>query len=177
MLKSSAKKEYKEKIKQYKKYSKKYFEDSAPIVSDRDFDLLKKEILDLEKKFNFNDKDSPSKVLGFTPSKNFEKFSHRVRMLSLSNAFDEKDLINFEKKIINFLNLNKNFEFEYSAEPKIDGISASLTYKSGNLVRGLSRGNGEEGEDITLNLKTITDIPHYVDKKDFPDSAWADYIF
>ena len=99
MLKSSSKKEYKEKIKQYKKYSKKYFEDSAPIVSDRDFDLLKKEILDLEKKFNFNDKDSPSKVLGFTPSKNFEKFPHRVRMLSLSNAFDEKDLISFEKKI------------------------------------------------------------------------------
>ena len=155
MLKSSAKKEYKEKIKQYKKYSKKYFEDSAPIVSDHDFDLLKKEILDLEKKFNFNDKDSPSKGLGFTPSKNFEKFPHRVRMLSLSNAFDEKDLINFEKKNINFLNLNKNFEFEYSAEPKIDGISASLTYKSGKLTRGLSRGNGEEGEDITLNLKTI----------------------
>ena len=169
MLKSSAKKEYKEKIKQYKKYSKKYFEDSAPIVSDRDFDLLKKEILDLEKKFDFNDKDSPSKVLGFTPSKNFEKFPHRVRMLSLSNAFDEKDLINFEKKIINFLNLPKNFEFEYSAEPKIDGISASLTYKSGKLIRGLSRGNGEEGEDITLNLKTVSDIPHYVDYKDFPD--------
>ena len=170
MLKTfKAKKEYKEKIKQYKKYSKKYFEDSAPIVSDHDFDLLKKEILDLEKKFNFNDKDSPSKVLGFTPSKNFEKFPHRVRMLSLSNAFDEKDLINFEKKIINFLNLNKNFEFEYSAEPKIDGISASLTYKSGKLIRGLSRGNGEEGEDITLNLKTVSDIPHYVDHKNFPD--------
>ena len=90
-------------------------------------------------------------------------------MLSLSNAFDEKDLINFEKKNINFLNLTKNFEFEYSAEPKIDGISASLTYKSGKLIRGLSRGNGEEGEDITLNLKTISDIPHYVDHKNFPD--------
>ena len=99
MLKSSAKKEYKEKIKQYKKYSKKYFEDSAPIISDHDFDLLKKEILDLEKKFNFIDKDSPSKTLGFTPSKNFEKFPHRVKMLSLANAFDEEDLINFEKKI------------------------------------------------------------------------------
>ena len=95
MLKSSVKKEYKKKIKQFKKYSKKYFEDNSPVVSDRDFDLLKKEILDLEKKFNFNDKASPSKVLGFTPSKNFEKFPHRVRMLSLSNAFDEKDLINF----------------------------------------------------------------------------------
>ena len=169
MLKSSAKKEYEKKIKQYKKYSKKYFEDSSPIVSDRDFDLLKKEILNLEKKFDFKDKDSPSKTLGFTPSKNFEKNPHRVKMLSLANAFDEEDLINFEKKIVNFLNLSKSFEFEYSAEPKIDGISASLTYNSGKLIRGLSRGNGEEGEDITLNLKTISDIPHYVDHKDFPD--------
>ena len=169
MLKSSAKKEYQEKIKQYKKFSKKYFEDSAPLVSDQDFDLLKREILDLEKKFNFKDKDSPSRTLGFTPSKNFEKYPHRVKMLSLANAFDEEDLINFEKKIVNFLNLKKNFEFEYSAEPKIDGISASLTYKFGKLIRGLSRGNGEEGEDITLNLKTIPDIPHFIDQKDFPD--------
>ena len=107
MLKSSAKKEYQEKIKQYKKYSKKYFEDSAPIVSDQDFDLLKREILDLEKKFDFKDKDSPSRTLGFTPSKNFEKYPHRVKMLSLANAFDEEDLINFEKKIVNFLNLKK----------------------------------------------------------------------
>ena len=168
MLKSSAKKEYQEKIKQYKKFSKKYFEDSAPLVSDQDFDLLKREILDLEKKFNFKDKDSPSRTLGFTPSKNFEKYPHRVKMLSLANAFGEEDLINFEKKIVNFLNLKKNFEFEYSAEPKIDGISASLTYKSGKLIRGLSRGNGEEGEDITLNLKTIPDIPHFIDQKDFP---------
>ena len=127
MLKSSAKKEYQEKIKQYKRYSKKYFEDSAPIISDQDFDLLKKEILDLEKRFDFKDKDSPSKTLGFTPSKNFEKYPHRVKMLSLANAFNEEDLINFEKKILNFLNLNRSFEFEYSAEPKIDGISASLT--------------------------------------------------
>ena len=169
MLKSSAKKEYQEKIKQYKKYSRKYFEDSTPIVSDQDFDLLKREILDLEKKFDFKDKDSPSRTLGFTPSKNFEKYPHRVKMLSLANAFNEEDLINFEKKIVNFLNLKKNFEFEYSAEPKIDGISASLTYKSGKLIRGLSRGNGEEGEDITLNLKTISDIPHFIDQKDFPN--------
>ena len=169
MLKSLAKKEYKEKIKQYKKYSKKYFEDSAPIVSDRDFDLLKKEILDLEKKFNFNDKDSPSKVLGFTPSKNFEKFPHRVKMLSLANAFDEEDLINFEKKITNFLNLSKNFEFEYSAEPKIDGISASVTYIKSKLFLGLSRGDGNEGEDITNNLMTIKDIPKKITSSDFPE--------
>ena len=164
-----AKQEYKNKIRLYKKYSQKYFEDSVSIISDYEFDLLKKEIISLEKKFNFDDPESPSRTLGFKPSKNFEKFPHRVKMLSLANAFDERDLVNFEKKIINFLNLTKKFEFEYSAEPKIDGISASLTYKSGKLIRGLSRGNGEEGEDITVNLKTIADIPHYIEQKDFPD--------
>ena len=170
MVKSlKAKQEYKSKIRLYKKYSQKYFEYSVSIISDYEFDLLKKEIISLEKKFNFDDPESPSRTLGFKPSKNFEKFPHRVKMLSLANAFDERDLINFEKKIINFLNLTKNFEFEYSAEPKIDGISASLTYKSGKLIRGLSRGNGEEGEDITVNLKTIADIPHYIEQKDFPD--------
>ena len=83
------------KIEQYKKYSKKYFEDSSPIVSDHDFDLLKKEILNLEKKFDFKDRDSPSQTMGFTPSKNFEKYPHRVKMLSLANAFDEEDFDKF----------------------------------------------------------------------------------
>ena len=73
-------------------------------------------------------------------------------MLSLSNAFTEDDLINFEKKILNFLSKKKNFKIFYSAEPKIDGISASLTYKNGKFVKGLSRGDGKEGEDITANL-------------------------
>ena len=90
-------------------------------------------------------------------------------MLSLSNAFNQEDLINFQKKNINFLALDKNYEFEYSAEPKIDGISASLNYKKGKLIRGLSRGDGEEGEDITENLKTIRDIPLNVSHPDFPE--------
>ena len=89
-------------------------------------------------------------------------------MLSLSNAFSEKDLNNFEKKILNYLNKKDNFLIEYSAEPKIDGISASLNYKNGKLLIGLSRGDGKEGEDITRNLKTISDIPKSVLKKDFP---------
>jgi len=89
-------------------------------------------------------------------------------MLSLSNAFDFEDLKNFEKKISNFLNLNDNISIEYSVEPKIDGISASLTYKNNNLVLGLSRGDGVEGEIITENLKTIKDIPETVKDKSFP---------
>ena len=90
-------------------------------------------------------------------------------MLSLGNAFNEEDLKNFEKKIINFLNLEDTSIIEYSAEPKIDGISASLIYINGKFVKGLSRGDGSEGEDITQNLKTIKDIPTQITKIDFPE--------
>ena len=94
---------------------------------------LKKEIIELEKKYDYlKSKNSPQIIVGFRPSKNFKKFSHRVPMLSLANAFDEEDLINFEKKIFNFLDKENNFKIEYSVEPKIDGISASLNYKNGN---------------------------------------------
>ena len=90
-------------------------------------------------------------------------------MLSLSNAFSEEDLNNFEKKILKFLSKQNDFKIYYSAEPKIDGISASLTYKKGNFIRGLSRGDGKEGEDITKNLETILDIPKKILSKDFPE--------
>ena len=89
-------------------------------------------------------------------------------MLSLGNAFDENDLTIFEKKIVNFLSLKKNQKIEYSVEPKIDGISASLIYREGIFVRGLSRGDGVQGEDITENLKTIKDIPIKLNGNDFP---------
>ena len=89
-------------------------------------------------------------------------------MLSLSNAFNEQDLENFEKKIFNYLSKSSEFKIEYSAEPKIDGISASLTYKNGKFLQGLSRGDGKEGEDITKNLETIKDIPKEIFASDFP---------
>ncbi len=89
-------------------------------------------------------------------------------MLSLANAFSQDDLKNYEKKILNYLNKKNDYSIEYSAEPKIDGISASLTYKNGKFVTGLSRGDGKEGEDITENLRTIKDIPKKILKKDFP---------
>ena len=163
-------KSYKSKIDLIKKYNQSYFDKNKSIVSDKKYDNLKKDILKLEAQYNFLKSDySPSQNIGFKPSKNFKKASHRVPMLSLSNAFTEEDLINFEKKIFNFLSIKNGFNLYYTAEPKIDGISASLTYVNGKFEKGLSRGDGKEGEDITQNLKTIEDIPKEIISKDFPE--------
>ena len=170
MNKKGIKVEYNKKIKLYNEYNKYYYKNSSPKVSDKEFDELKHDILSLEKKYEFiNSEKSPSKIVGYKPSKNFKKVKHRAPMLSLSNAFSEEDLNNFEKKILKFLSKQNNFKIYYSAEPKIDGISASLTYKKGYFTRGLSRGDGKEGEDITKNLETIKDIPKKILSKDFPE--------
>ena len=153
-------KNYQKKIKLIINYNKNYYNKNNPLVSDQEYDKLKNEILLLEKKYEFlESENSPSKTVGYKPSKNFVKFPHKIPMLSLAKAFTEEDLYNFEKKILNFLAENKNFKLSYSAEPKIDGISASLTYINGIFQRGLSRGDGRQGEDITANLATIKDIP------------------
>ncbi len=163
-------KNYNIKIKELQKLNKLYYDQSKPAVNDDQYDKLKNEILLLEKKYKFlKNKNSPSKIVGYKPSKNFKKVLHRVPMLSLSNAFSEEDLINFEKRIINYLDQKKDYKLEFSAEPKIDGISASLIYKNGKFTTGLSRGDGSQGEDITENLKTVKDIPQFIKAKNFPD--------
>ena len=169
MNKDLIKKDYKKKIKEFNHYNRKYYNENISEISDSEFDTLKKDIIDLEKKYRFlKSKNSPQIQVGHKPSKNFKKLSHRVPMLSLANAFSKEDLNNYEKKIFNYLNKKNDYEIEYSAEPKIDGISASLTYKEGRFLVGLSRGDGKEGEDITANLKTISDIPKIITDKDFP---------
>jgi len=163
------KKDYLNKVKLLNKYNKFYYDKSNPIVSDQEYDDLKLDISKIEKKYpNLISKESPSLKVGFKPSKNFKKIKHKIPMLSLGNAFNEEDLVNFEKKILNFLSLGKSKEVEYSAEPKIDGVSASLIYKNGKFTQGLSRGDGTEGEDITQNLMTIQDIPKIIKAKNFP---------
>ena len=162
--------DYKKKIKSLIEYNKSYYDANKSLVTDKEYDELKKDILILESNYSFLDsKNSPSKTVGFKPSKNFQKLPHKVPMLSLSNAFDKDDLINFEKRILNFLSKDKNFNLSYSTEPKIDGISASLIYKNGKFKIGLSRGDGKEGEDITANLATIEDIPKIIHANDFPE--------
>ena len=169
MNKDLIKKDYKKKIKEFNHYNRKYYNENISEISDSEFDTLKKDIIDLEKKYRFlKSKNSPQIQVGYKPSKNFKKLSHRVPMLSLANAFSKEDLNNYEKKIFNYLNKKNDYEIEYSVEPKIDGISASLTYKEGRFLVGLSRGDGKEGEDITANLKTISDIPKIITDKDFP---------
>ena len=170
MDKEKVKKKYLKKVNLIQEHNKAYYDKNKPIITDQEFDNLKKEIIELEKKFLFlKNKNSPSVSVGYAPSKNFKKFKHKVPMLSLSNAFNEEDLKNFEKKIFNFLSFKNASNIEYSAEPKIDGISASLTYINRKFSKGLSRGDGKEGEDITENLKTIKDIPASINSKNFPD--------
>ncbi len=170
MDKNKIKKKYNEKIQNLVKLNKYYYDLSKPLVNDHEYDQIKEEILSLEKKYIFlESENSPSKIVGFKPSKTFKKVSHRVPMLSLSNAFSEEDLINFEKKINNFLGQKSSNQLEYSAEPKIDGISASLIFKKGKFIMGLSRGDGKEGEDITNNLMTIDDIPKNISDENFPN--------
>ena len=168
MKKDDIKKIYTNKIKELNKHNNLYYEKSKPIISDAKFDELKNEIINLEKKYTFlKSKISPNIAVGFTPSKMFEKHKHKVPMLSLSNAFNSEDLHNFEKKIFNYL--NQNIKIEYSVEPKIDGISASLYYKKKKLIIGVSRGDGKVGEVITENLKTIKDIPQEITYSNFPE--------
>ncbi len=164
------KKNYLKKIEKIQKHNKLYYDKSKPTISDQEYDTLKNEVFDLENKFIFlKNNKSPSSSVGYKPSKNFIKAKHKVPMLSLGNAFNEEDLENFEKKIVNFLSLEKSSIIEYSAEPKIDGISASLIFIKGKFTKGLSRGDGIEGEDITQNLKTIKDIPNLITFKNFPE--------
>ncbi len=168
MVKDKIKKKYNSKLNQLINHNKLYYNESKPIVSDKEYDDLKNEILELEKRYNYLKNNNTSNIpVGYKPSKSFEKFKHKIPMLSLSNAFGKEDIINFEKKILNYL--NQNLKFNYSVEPKIDGISASLTYINRKLKYGVSRGDGKIGELITENLKTIKDIPLEIKKKNFPD--------
>jgi len=169
MQQKKIEKEYIKKINELKKHDKAYFEQDSPIISDKDYDVIKQEILNLEKKYSYlKNKNSPSQKVGYKPSGKFKKIEHVSPMLSLANAFSKEDIEDFLKKIKNFLNIKDSEKIIFSAEPKIDGISASLKYINGIFTLGLSRGDGKIGEDITNNLKTIKDIPKKINKSNFP---------
>ena len=162
-------KNYKKKLNILKKHNKYYFVEDNPKISDSEYDKIKKEIFTLRREFDFlGEIDVEESLVGAPPSNKFKKIRHLIPMLSLSNAFNLKDMQDFLKKINNFLkSQNKNIEL-YS-EPKIDGISATLIYEKGILIKGLSRGDGLIGEDILENLKTIKKIPRKILADSVPD--------
>ena len=160
---------FKDLVSKLKKHNKYYYVDDSPKITDSEYDLLKKKIMKLEDQYSFLQKiGSISNIIGARPSSKFKKVKHLLPMLSLSNAFDDKDIEDFLKKIKNFLNLKGN-SLELISEPKIDGISATLIYENGKLIKGLSRGDGYTGEDILENLKTIKEIPKKIISNKVPN--------
>lgn len=142
-----------------------YHGDDAPDMSDAEYDRLKRRNTLIEARFpDLKRSDSPSDRLGARPGDGFAKVSHAVRMLSLGNAFEDGDVHAFDTSIRKYLGLNPDAPLEYTAEPKIDGLSLSLRYENGQLVQAATRGDGEVGENVTANARTIADIPHRLDR-------------
>ncbi len=141
-------------------YDSAYFQDDAPKVSDADYDVLRRRNAAIEARFpDLLRPDSPSHRVGAKPSAKFAKVVHARPMLSLDNAFHDEDVADFVARVQRFLGLKEDDELTITAEPKIDGLSASLRYEDGLFVQGATRGDGVEGEDITPNLRTLKDVP------------------
>ncbi|HVX91920.1 MAG TPA: NAD-dependent DNA ligase LigA [Xanthobacteraceae bacterium] len=142
-------------------HDRRYYQEDAPTVSDADYDALRRRNEAIEQRFPALVRpDSPSRRVGAAPAGKFAKVRHAVPMLSLSNAFSEQDVADFVERIRRFLRLADDEAPVFTAEPKIDGLSCSLRYEEGELVRGATRGDGSEGEDVTANVRTLADIPH-----------------
>ncbi len=137
-----------------------YYQKSAPELSDADYDALRRRNAAIEERFpDLVRADSPSRRVGARPELGFAEVRHAVPMLSLNNAFTREDVEDFTARIRRFLSLTEGDAIELVAEPKIDGLSASLRYEGGKLVLGATRGDGTTGEDVTANLKTVRDVP------------------
>ena len=147
-----------------------YYEHDTPKISDADYDALRKELLALEAEFpQLITKNSPSQNVGAKPSGRFGKITHAVPMLSLDNAFTDEDVSDFAARVRKFLSINENEPLAFTAEPKIDGLSANIRYVDGKLVSAATRGDGRIGEDITANIKTLDDVPHTLEGSGWPD--------
>ena len=156
--------------KQIIEHNKKYHQDNNPSISDAEYDELVREAIEIEKKFpNLKKTNSPTDLVGSEPLEGFTKIQHKIPMLSIQNAKNIDEVNNWVDGLKNFLLLKDKEEIEFIAEPKIDGLSATLIYDKGELILGATRGDGTFGEDVTDNLKTIIDIPKSLNKNLAPD--------
>ena len=147
-----------------------YYRFDAPEISDAEYDSLRERNAAIETRFpRLIRPDSPSLRIGAPPVEAFGKVSHRVPMLSLGNVFDDAGVRGFVERIRRFLGLESIEGLDFTAEPKIDGVSIALRYEHGRLVQAATRGDGYEGEDITANVRPVSGIPHQVKAKSFPD--------
>ena len=157
---ADARKRHAELVKQIRHHDALYYQKDDPEISDAEYDKLRQELEAIEKKHpELITKDSPTQTVGASASSGFKKVKHAVPMLSLSNAFEDQDVYDFLERMRKFLNLPESEKLEMAAEPKIDGLSCSLRYEKGKLTLAATRGDGAEGEDITQNVRTISDVP------------------
>ena len=151
-------------------HNKKDHQDNNPSISDAEYDELVREAIEIEKEFpEFKQTNSPTDLVGSAPLEGFAKIQHKIPMLSIQNAKNIDEVNNWVDGLKNFLLLEDNEEIEFIAEPKIDGLSATLIYDKGELILGATRGDGAFGEDVTDNLRTIIDIPKSLNKNLAPD--------
>ena len=147
-----------------------YYSEDAPVLTDAEYDALRKELLSIEAEFpHLVTPDSPSQGVGVKPSGKFGKITHSVPMLSLDNAFTDEDVVDFVARVKRFLNLEPDTKVEFTSEPKIDGLSAALRYENGKLISGATRGDGRVGEDVTANLSTMDTVPKILSGSGWPD--------
>jgi DNA ligase (NAD+) len=148
-----------------------YHQNDAPEITDADYDALRIRNAELEEAFpELVRPDTPTGRVGAAPAEGFAKVRHAVPMLSLAKAYTDEDVVDFIERGHRFFQKDEGLEIAFTAEPKIDGLSASLLYENGVFVRGATRGDGSVGEDITANLRTIADIPHKLEGSGWPSS-------
>lgn len=165
MEREAAQKKIEQLREELNQHNHKYYVENNPEISDQGFDRKMRELMDLEKEFpEFEDPDSPSKRVGSDINKEFEQVTHKYPMLSLSNTYSQEELQDFHNRVVKQV----GSDFEYICELKYDGTAIGLTYKNGQLVRAVTRGDGSMGDDVTQNVRTIRSIPLKL-KGDYPD--------
>src|SRR5215467_4491976 len=169
LTKAQAKTEHMRLALELEGHDRRYYQDDAPSVTDAEYDALRARFNAIEKRFpELVTAESPSQKVGAAPSGRFRKVRHALPMLSLDNAFAEGDVRDFVGRIARFLKLADD-KIDFSAEPKIDGLSMSLRYERGELVTAATRGDGAEGEDVTANIRTLEDVPKKLKARNVPE--------